>query len=287
MSTCSTVIQSAAICIALSACGGGGGSGGGSFDPQNAGYSCDERTFFNNEVGTPAIYFNGQIPVSSQVDQGGFTTDKVYVHDFESRTITINETNSASSGSTTTVYALDDAGRPTQRTTQVVNSAIQLNTTLPELRYFYDSEGLLSRYTLHSVVDGITDEQPYNTATFTWTDIAGIETSTLPASATVSGSTFTYDYDCTTLLSVTEEFFQDSTSTAIVRNSNVVTNGSGKAVTTVTTLESPGVSGRQMVFDSFGNLTQVGDETINYEPTTEQVVNIELFENAIRHRGLL
>jgi hypothetical protein len=276
------------MCIGLSACGGGGGSGGGaSFDAQNAGISCEERTFLNDTVGAPAIYYNGQIPVSSQVNQDGFTTENVCVHDFEVRTITINQTNSVSAGRTTTVYSLEDTGRPTKRTTQVVNFAIQLNTFLPELRYNYDSEGLVANYTLHGVVDDQPVEQPFNTVALTWTDIAGVETSTLPATGNSPGSTFTYPFDCTTLLSVAEENFETPSSPAVIRRSTVVTSGSGRAVTTVTTPDGPGLSGRQFVFDSFGNLMQVGDETINCEPTSEQVVNIELLENALRYRGLI
>lgn len=287
MSKYSMLFYSAAMCFGLSACGGGGSSGGASFDAQNAGFSCDERTFLNATVGVPAIYYNEQIPVSSQVNQGSFTTDNVYVHDFEARTITVNETNTGNAGSTTTVYSLDDAGRPTKKTTRVVNFAIQLNTFLPELRYNYDSEGLVSSYTLHGSVDDQPVEQPFNTVAVTWTDVGGVETVTQPATGSTSGSTFTYQYDCTTLLSVAEEFFERPSSSAAIRRSTVVTSGAGRAVTTVTKPDGSGLSGRRLVFDSFGNLVQVGDEIINYEPTSEQVVNIELFENALRYRGLI
>ena len=124
-------------------------------------------------------------------------------------------------------------------------------------------------------------EQPYDTVELTWTDIAGIETRTLPATGNSSGRTYTYQYDCTTLLSVVEEYFETSSSPAVIRSSTVVTSGSGKAVTTVTT------PGRKLVFDSFGNLVQIGDETLNYESTSEQVVNIVLFENALGYSGLI
>lgn len=282
MSNYSILFLSAAMCIGLSSCGGGGGSGGSaSFDAQNAGFPCDERAFLNDTVGAPAIYYNAQIPVSNQVNQGSFTTDNVYVHDFEARTITITQTTSVGSGRETTVYSLDDAGRPTKKTRQVVNFAIQLNEILTETRYNYDSDGLVTSLTLHSIVDDQPVEQPFNTVTFTWTDIAGIETRTSPAIGNSSGRTYTYQYDCTTLLSVVEEFFETSSSPAVVRSSTIVTSGSGRAVTTVTT------PGRQLVFDSFGNLMQAGDQTLNYEPTGEQVVNIILFENALGYRGLI
>lgn len=285
----STLFLSTTICTALSACGGGssGGSGGAAFDPQNAGFSCDERTFFNDNVSTPAIYFNGQIPVSSQNVQGSGTTDNVYTYDLEARTITIDQTNTVNAGRTTWVYTLDDTGKPVKRTTFVENFAIQLSSFTTELRYSYDNEGLLTNYTIHGFEEDQVIDEPSKTVTFTWTDIAGIETSTLPADASSSGSTYTYEYDCTTLTSVEEQFFQTSSSTAVIRNSTVVASGSGKGITTVTTLDSPGVQGRTLVFDSFGSLVQVGTETINHEPTSEQVVNIELFENAIRYKGLI
>ena len=52
-------------------------------------------------------------------------------------------------------------------------------------------------------------------------------------------------------------------------------------------LVGAGVQGQRLIFDNVGNLVVISGETINYEATDAQIVNIELFENAIRYRGLL
>lgn len=273
----------------LGACGGSSDSGtpgDGTLPPDNT--SCDTREFYNDVTGAPAVYFNGYVPVSSQTPQGSVTTDKVYTYDMDARRITMTETNSLTPGTTTQIYTLDDAGRPATRNERVVNFAIQLDIALPELRYSYDAEGLLQGYTSHAVNDNGTSEVAGTTVDIEWSDVGGISRliTTPAAGSDLITSTTTYTYDCTTLRTATVDSDYRN-QTVNPQNYTTQTSGTGKAVTTTTTLLDSGLSGQRLVFDGSGNLVDARGETINYEEIADQVVNIVLFENALRYKGLI
>jgi len=59
------------------------------------------------------------------------------------------------------------------------------------------------------------------------------------------------------------------------------TAGSGQAISEDGTRVSQTTPEVTLDFDANGNIVQ-GFGIANYEPTTEQVVNVELFENALR-----
>jgi len=241
-------------------------------DPENTGMSCGDRSFLNDTAGLPSVYFNGFIPVTKQ--QAGFvTTDWVYTYDFESRTITVNRTDDFGSGSINNVYTLDELGRPISRVERIRNFAIQLDDRF-DTQYTYDERGLVSSFMTNEVVDGVA-VQPGSETNLTWSDVGGIS---LRES---SSSNLSYEWDCTTLLSYT----QVSNGSAPL-NFTVTTVGSGQAVTVESTLD--GQTSPQVVreFDANGNIVQ-GFGVANYEPTSEQVVNIELFENALFFGGSL
>jgi len=274
--------------VLLGACGGGSSSTPAVALQPLDNEECGDREFFNDMVGTPAAYFNGHIPISSQTPQGTGSLNKVYEYDIPARRITETETNTFGPGSTTTTYLLDDVGRPLTRNRRVVNFAIQLDLVQPELRYNYDAEGLLTGYTQHSINGDNVASEPNITVDIDWSEVGGIKTLTTVSSGTGDfiSSTTTYSYNCTTLLSAMVES-DNRTQPDTVQNYTVQTTGSGKAVTTTTTLEAAGVQGQRLVFDTAGNLVDVRGQTINYEATDDQIVNIVLFEHALRYRGLL
>lgn len=281
--TCTVFLSS----VLLTSCGGGS-SGGASDNQPPDNTSCEEREYFNDTVGLPAAYFNGHIPISSQLPQGTLTLDTVYDYDMDARRITVTESNSLTPGTTTTSYELDEQGRPSTRNGRVVNFAIQLNDALPQLRYSYDSDGLLTGYTVHSVDDQGVASSALSEVTLEWSDVGGVSTSVNSGTATgdLVTSTTTYTYDCTRVRTATIESEYRS-QPDVVQNYTIETTGSGKAVSTFTTLVGAGVAAKVLRFDSAGNVIDRAGETINYETTDEQIVNIELFENAIRYYGLL
>ena len=283
---------------ALTACGGGGSGGGsdvvtdgvtdvvtdsetdiipdgetdvgmevvGAFDPQNTGLSCEERTFFNDMPGVPAIYFNGQIPVSKQL-AGSTNFDWVYTYDFAARTITVNRINDFGPSSINTVYTLDELGRPITRLERIHNAVIQLDDRF-DTQYTYDERGLVTSFTTNEVVNGVIVE-PGTDTNLTWSDVGGVSMRVTP------GGSISYEWDCTTLLSYTQVSNGSSP-----QNFTVTTLGSGQAVTVESILDGQNLTFVNLEFDADGNIVQ-GFGVANYEPTSEQVVNIELFENAL------
>ena len=275
--------------LTLTACGGG--SGGGTeagadvvtdegtdvvtdagmeiiseFDPQNTDTSCDDRAFFNDMAGVPAIYFNGQIPVSKQL-AGSTNFDWIYTYDFGTSTITVNRINDFGPGTTNNVYTLDELGRPITRVERIRNPVIQLDDRF-DTQYTYDESGLVSSFTTNEVVNGVAVE-PGTETNLTWTDVGGVSLLETP------GGSISYEWDCTTLLSYTQVSNGGSP-----QNFTVTTVGSGQAVTVEAILEGQTLPIVSREFDADGNIVQ-GFGVASYEPTPEQVVNIELFENAL------
>lgn len=273
----------------LVACGGGSTTPEAQtpVEPSDDG-RCGAREYYNGSANLPAVYFNGFLPVSAQVPQGTETLDTAYTYNAQARQITVTETNSLNAGITTRIYQLDALGRPVSRSQRVVNTAIQLDRRLPELLYTYDDRGLLSGYTSHAVDGNRVAEEPNSSLSFQWSEVGGISqaVNNAPFTSDLISATTTYTYACTRLASVTiVSVFRSQAETT--RRYEVTTTGSGKALTSTTTLVGSAVPGRSLTFDNSGNLIAAGLKTINYEATTEPVVNIELFENAIRHSGLL
>ena len=96
-----------------------------------------------------------------------------------------------------------------------------------------------------------------------------------------------YAYRCTRLVSATI-LSEYNNQPAVEQNYSVQNTGSGKAITASLLLtDTSGVQPRRIVFDDTGNLISINDKIVYYEATTEPVVNIELFEHAIRNRGFI
>lgn len=249
--------------------------------------ACSVREYYNDSTYLPAVYANGFQPVSAQLPHESETLDTTYEYSAQDRQITVTESSSLNAGTTSRLYQLDTLGRPVSRSHRVVNLPIGLDRRLPELFYMYDNSGLLSGYTSHAVDGEVVADIPSSSVSFQWSDVGGISQAVHNASfaADLISATTTYTYACTRLTAVSiDSVFRSKAETS--RSYTVTTTGSGRAITSTTTLVNSQLPGRVLTFDTHGNLTMAGAKTINYEAITDPIVNIELFENAIRHSGL-